>query len=238
MTTKCTLLSVSADAKTKKGLGKGVLTGILYLSPHNLASPISLCPASTAGCRKTCLFTAGRGIFSSTQKARANRTKFWVEHPDMFLDILRKDIQKVVNSAKKNRMKPAIRLNGTSDICWENFGIIEEFPEVQFYDYTKLPIDKRGKIPKNYHLTYSVSESPNSWKRAEGYLKNGLNAAVVFHDKILKSYVMKHGYGGFPVIDGDLTDIRFKDRKGVVVSLTAKGKARKDTSGFVKKFLA
>lgn len=232
---KTTLLSVSRDAKTKKGLGKGVLTGVLYLSPHSIVSPLTLCPASTPGCRAACLFSAGRGIFSRVQKARANRTNLWVENPDVFLDILRNDIRRIVQFAKKNNLKPAIRLNGTSDICWENFDIIQEFPDVQFYDYTKLPVNKRGKIPSNYHLTYSVSESPRSWKCAEEYLKNGMNVAIVFHDNLLKTYVMKHGYGGYKVIDGDLTDIRFRDRKGVVVSLTAKGKAKKDTSGFVRR---
>jgi hypothetical protein len=38
---------------------------------------------------------------------------------------------------------------------------------------------------------------------------------------------------GLQCIDGDNSDIRHVDPKGVIVALYAKGKAKKDTSGFV-----
>ena len=39
---------------------------------------------------------------------------------------------------------------------------------------------------------------------------------------------------GFPVYDGDDTDVRFLDPKGgYVIGLRAKGKAKKDKTGFV-----
>lgn len=127
-------------------------------------------------------------------------------------------------------MIPSCRLNGTSDIRYENFGIMEEFPEIQFYDYSKdvrrfLPNSKAQKI-KNYHLTFSRSET--NQVQTEALLKAGKNVAVVFSGKALpKTYL------GYKVINGERNDARFMDPKNVVVGLLAKGPAKKDASGFV-----
>jgi len=45
---------------------------------------------------------------------------------------------------------------------------------------------------------------------------------------------MPETYNGLPVFNGDESDLRFLDPQGVIVGLYAKGKAKKDTSGFVK----
>jgi hypothetical protein len=45
---------------------------------------------------------------------------------------------------------------------------------------------------------------------------------------------MPETYQGLPVYNGDESDLRFTDPKGVVVGLYAKGKAKKDSTGFVK----
>jgi hypothetical protein len=55
-----------------------------------------------------------------------------------------------------------------------------------------------------------------------------MNVTVVF-DKIPTEYM------GKPVFDADDTDLRFLDPKGAVLGLKAKGRARKDTTGFVKR---
>jgi hypothetical protein len=52
-----------------------------------------------------------------------------------------------------------------------------------------------------------------------------MNVAVVF-DTLPTTYL------GRPVVNGDDTDLRFLDPQGVVVGLKAKGRAKKDTSGF------
>lgn len=133
-------------------------------------------------------------------------------------------------------MKLAIRLNGTSDICYENIivddnkNIFELFPEVTFYDYTKDYTRRdalKGKW-KNYHLTFSRSESKKNHTKALELLEQGVNVAVVF-DKLPKKFAK------VTVINGDETDLRFLDKKNKVVGLVAKGKAKKDTSGFVIK---
>ena len=134
---------------------------------------------------------------------------------------------------EKNNIKPCIRLNGTSDIQWETIQldngntIFEEFPQVQWYDYTKIPTRKVEHI-KNYHLTWSYSEAnkkyANYWKEA---LDKGMNVAVVFRKDLPKSYK------NVKVVSGDMNDLRFLDEGNVIVGLKAKGKAKKDTSGFV-----
>ena len=65
------------------------------------------------------------------------------------------------------------------------------------------------------------------WDKAQAFYGRGMNYAVVFKNKLLPV-----GYEGYPVINGDSTDLRFLDPKGVVVGLYAKGRAKKSDSGF------
>lgn len=224
-------LLTTQNYKTTKGEKLGVLTGILYLAPAKI-SGYEVCPRRSEGCTQACLYTAGMGAFSNVQQARINKTKAFFEDRDAFLNQLRADIKALVKKAKKSNMTPAIRLNGTSDIEWTRLGLMEEFPEIQFYDYTKVLNRLSKDIPKNYHLTFSQNES-NGFEVMTA-LNSGFNAAVVFNVK--KGEDMIKEWNGFPVHDGDDTDLRFMDPKGgYVIGLRAKGKARKDESGFVVK---
>lgn len=222
-------LLTTQNFKTTKGEKKGVLTGILYLAPAKI-SGYEVCPRRSEGCTKACLYTAGMGAFSNVQQARINKTKLFFESRESFMDQLRKDIKSLVKKAAKLNMTPAIRLNGTSDIEWTRTGIMQEFPTVQFYDYTKVLNRLTKEIPTNYHLTFSQNES-NS-EEVTIALSSGFNAAVVFSTK--KGQELPVEWKGFPVYDGDDTDLRFMDPKGgYVIGLRAKGRAKKDTSGFV-----
>jgi len=216
------LLTIN-NFKTVKGEKLGVLTGILYLAPAKI-SGYEVCPRRSAGCTAACLYTAGMGAFSNVQQARINKTKMYFEDRPNFLFQLEKDIKALVKKANKLNMKPAIRLNGTSDINWMSSGIMDKFPDVQFYDYTKVLRRLKDKIPANYNITFSKSEDNNS--ECETALELGFNVAAVFKN-------LPQQYMGRQVINGDETDVRFADGKGVVIGLTAKGKARKDLSGFV-----
>ena len=221
------LLSVGTNAKTSKSDAQGeCLTAILYLAPANLAGP-TVCPWATKGCKEACLNTSGRGAFNNVQQARINRTTFMRENFSMFLNQLIEEITAHVKRCEKLGVKPTIRLNGTSDILWEKTEIFDLFPTVQFYDYTKAPLRVRS-VPNNYHLTYSVTEFWGD-KDIKSVVNGGQNAAIVFQGKTLPT-----SYLGFEVINGDETDLRFKDKKGVIVGLLAKGKAKKDKSGFVR----
>jgi hypothetical protein len=226
---KTNLLSINADSKTSKGNKIGYLTGILYLVPAGQAGLKNLCPKASKGCIDSCLFTAGRGKFSKVESARIKKTQFFLSNRKAFLDILRSDLQILQIEARKLGLKPAVRLNGTSDIAWHKLIDFESFPDIQFYDYTKVKtkaIDfARGKLPKNYYVVFSRSES--NWSDCLQVLKAGGNVAAVFRDKLPLTYER------FPVLDGDKTDARFLDERGCIIGLKAKGKAKQDKSNFV-----
>lgn len=229
------LLSVNADAKTVKGVKIGVLTGILYLAPSDESGVMNTCKHASKGCRAACLFTAGRGKFSNVRAARIAKTVRFAQDQTQFMLDLVDDIAALIKKATKENLVPAVRLNGTSDIRWENVllngkNVMQIFPNVQFYDYTKdtsrMLTLAAGKLPANLHLTFSKSESNDSCVKEAVAL--GVNVAVVFSGKTLPAT-----YLGRPVINGDDSDVRFNDPIGVVVGLKAKGKAKHDTSGFV-----
>ena len=158
------LLSIDTNAKTSKNTEYGYLTGILYLAPYKL-SGVNLCPmAEKAGCVNGCLYTAGRGVFNNVQQARLNRSKLFNSDQNAFMRQLVDEIGELSRKAKKLGIKAAVRLNGTSDIQWEKIKfkwfnkdqtIFDIFPNVQFYDYTKIP--NRSNLPDNYDLTFSYS---------------------------------------------------------------------------------
>ena len=215
--------------KTVKGEKFGILTGILYLAPAKL-SGFEVCPKRSEGCTASCLYSAGMGAFSNVQKARIQKTLFYFGDRPKFLELIKEDIKKLQKQAKKDGQKLAIRLNGTSDLNWMQHDVFSSFPDVQFYDYTKVFNRLTKEIPSNYHLTFSKSENNDS--ECIQALKLGFNVAVVFDTK--KGEALPASWNGFPVYDGDDTDTRFLDPKGgFVIGLRAKGQAKKDISGFV-----
>jgi hypothetical protein len=229
------LLTVG-NPKLMKGEKKGYLSSVLHLAPANLSGK-EVCPKRTKGCTDACLNLAGRGgIFKKgestnvIQQARIRKTKAFFENRQAFLNELVVEIIKTKTKAEKQGLTPVFRLNGTSDLAWEKYevcagkNIFEMFPEVQFYDYTKIVGRKVSHI-KNYHLTFSNADGNiNDVLKAKS---SGMNIAVVFRKELPQKYL------GMTVINGDETDLRFLDPKGVIVGLKAKGKAKKDTSGFV-----
>ena len=234
------LLSVSVDAKTSKGEAKGVLTGVLYLAPHTL-SGYQVCPNATEGCIASCLYTAGQGVYSNVKASRLNRSRWFFEGRDSFMETLVADIERLVRKAEKDGMVPAVRLNGTSDIAWEKIAVtvggkryrnvMDAFPAVAFYDYTKVLGRKLALSTPNYHLTFSLAESNDTL--AVKALEEGYNVAVVM--RVKRKEAKPATWGGYPVVDGDVDDIRFHDPKGGhIVALFPKGQATKDTSGFVR----
>ena len=220
------LLSRS-NAKTVKGEKRGYLTYILYLAPGNI-SGYEVCGGRSPGCFSDCLFTAGRGRMSAVQQARIRKTKWFFEDRESFMQALHSDIAKAIAYSAKKGMTPVFRLNGTSDIPWESIrcgkhkNIFAAYPEQIFYDYTKIL--GRIKIPKNYHLTFSRSET-NDKEILKAFSK-GMNVSIVFGN-------LPRLHMGYPVIDGDADDLRFLDPSDSIVGLKAKGKAIRSTNNFV-----
>lgn len=220
----------AGNAKTIKGEKLGFKTFGIHLSPSD-KSGYNSCKWASKGCRMACLDTAGMGNFSNVQASRIAKTRFFFEQPGDFLAQLRKEIKAAIRNAKRNGLTPCFRLNLTSDIAWEDTGIIAEFPEVQFYDYTKgaarMSSYLAGGLPSNYHLTFSRSERKSDTPAAKGFLVSGGNVAVVFRGALPATWQ------GFPVINGDESDLRFLDTPGSVIGLVEKGMAKKDETGFV-----
>lgn len=225
------LLSVEADPKTKKGKAKNWLTGILYLFPHK-AFGFDICPAAErAQCAEPCLNLAGKGAMTSMQASRIRKTWLFHNEREWFMAQLYRDIEALERRAAREGMRPAVRLNGTSDINWEEirfgngkYSLMECFPMVQYYDYSKLP-----RVPqnRNYRLTFSYSAAPEFQVLVKKALKFQMNMAVVFRGGIPTEFM------GRPVVNGDEDDLRFLDPEGCIVGLKAKGLAKKSTSPLV-----
>ena len=225
----------TANPKIQKGTKLGYLSFILHLAPADLSGH-NTCPKATAGCKAACLNTAGRGgMFRKgentnvIQKARIRKTLSFFNDREQFMKDLAKDIRKGIKQATKLGLTPVFRLNGTSDLSFEKYevegakNIFALFPDVQFYDYTKVLGRKVADI-NNYHLTFSAADGNDA--DVNKAIAQGMNVTVVF-DKIPAEYK------GKPVFNADETDLRFLDPKGVVLGLKAKGRAKKDTTGFV-----
>jgi len=222
----------TANPKIQKGTKLGYLSFILHLAPADLSGK-ETCPKRTAGCTAACLNTAGRGgMFkrgentNMIQKARIRKTQYFFNDRRAFMMDLVEDISKAIRFAERKGLTPVFRLNGTSDLSWEKYecydvgaaNIFEAFPNVQFYDYTKVLGRKVKHIP-NYHLTFSKADGNDS-DVAEALLQ-GMSVVAVY-DAIPE---------GVP--SADETDLRFLDPKGIMLGLKAKGRAKKDYSGFV-----
>jgi hypothetical protein len=243
------MLSIDTNAKTIKGQQYGYLTGVLYLAPYDLSGYQVCAMAYIAQCHEGCLNSAGRGAFNSVQAARVRKTRLFFEDRAAFfaelIPSIRLLIRKAANAGElrddgwhARPLIPVCRLNGTSDIKWEvvDFwfegkhynNIFEMFPDLQFYDYTKIANRNVDHIP-NYDLTFSYSGVPAFQPYVQRAARDGYRIAVVFRNR----EDIPAEFLGTTCVDGDDSDLRHEDPPGVVVALYAKGKAKRDTSGFV-----
>ena len=164
------------------------------------------------------------------QRARIKKTNYFFKNRSGFLWQLSREIEMLKKRVTRKGYKFAVRLNGTSDLSWEKFKLLdgqslqELHPDVQFYDYTKI-LNRLNALPSNYHMTFSYSGTNQEECIQAADL--GFNVATVFRGSLPRQWL------GMPVINGDDHDLRFQDPAGVVVGLVAKGKARKQLSSFV-----
>lgn len=227
------MLRLDGSTKVIKGNKLGYRTAILYLSPAKLSGQ-QFCPnAKLAGCIDACLNTAGRGMMTGVQMSRLRKSLFWQQYQAEAIALIKHEIKLAEKQAAREGWTLLVRLNGTSDIRWENYGIIQAFPKTQFYDYSKLA--NRKNIPANYDLTFSYSGLKSFQPIVDQAIKNKQRIAAVFRDKKTVKTMLENnaGFLNLTVVDGDDTDIRHLDPVASVVALYAKGKAKKDTSGFV-----
>lgn len=233
------------DGQTKlmKGLAYGIYTAGIHLpsgtstiNTVNGPKDYNVCPWASSACLDLCLVTAGRGRFQSVHDGRMRRLELLVNHPEQYWELLRQDIHRFVRWSKRKARKAhkkwyaAIRLNLTSDLPYHKTApwLFTEFSSVQFYDYTKNPHTMEaylnGELPANYHITFSSeARYPHIW---EPILRRGGTVAMVFE-------TMPETFGGWTVVNGAESDLRFRDQPGSIIALPPIGRARKDTSGFV-----
>ena len=229
-------LLTTSNPKIQKGVKRGYLTAIQHFAPSKL-SGTNVCSDATPECIRYCLNKAGRGgiykkgeTTNRIQEARVKRTRLFLDDFLLYKAQLTKEIASHVKKAEKLGLDPCVRLNGTSDLAWEEGlgAMFWRFQDVMFYDYTKS-FDRymsflNGPWPiQNYYLTFSRSELNHD--QCLEILSMGGSVAAVFDD--VPPY-----FCGYPVINGDTDDLRFLDTPGYWVGLKAKGKLKQSDSPF------
>ncbi len=198
----------------------------LTLAPST-QSGFNTCLYATHDCKNACLDNTGlRSVFPVIHLGKIARTVLLFQQEQWFIDTLIKELGNKQKTAERNNHIPAVRLNVMSDIAWEEYGIIDAFPAITFYDYSK---DRRriGAVRDNYWVTFS--RSGRNERACLSALRHGNNVAVVFADSRGKRFTeLPKTYKGFEVIDGDKTDLRFTDERGVVVGLRLKAASNEE----------
>lgn len=217
---------VNNSTKHEKAYKYDELVYTLYLAPAKI-SGYEVCPMRSEECTNLCVHESGRNrmdIHENTiNKARIKKTKMFFEERDFFIDWMIEEIKIAKVKAEKMGYHFSVRLNNTSDLSPESFfttvdnkkvNVLQMFPDVQFYDYTKVP--KRFELTKkytNYDLTFSFSG--NNLQDCITMLNNNIRVAVVFSK-------VPNKFWGRKVIDGDLYDMRYRDDKGIIIGLKYK----------------
>ena len=238
---------ITKSAKMRYSFNNGTATYCLYLAPSTMSGYCAC--ANDKWCKDFCLNGSGRnkadilvrGVEESyINKSRIKKTKCFFENKDLFMQLLIKEIKSAKAKAEKMGMEFSVRLNGTSDLSPEDFvyngkNILQIFPNVVFYDYSKVP--QRMALPKkypNYDLTLSYNGYNSNICRS--YLEQGGKVAVVFHDEKMPKTFM-----GFKCEDGNNDDMRYLNSPSSVIFLhyhrTANdyvnGKYQKPNSKFI-----
>jgi hypothetical protein len=231
------------NAKAAKAAGYGYLNAIHYMAAYKLAGVGNLCANASAGCIALCLgWHSGQAAMvkhdndiNSVRASRIAKARRFMQDRKAYMSDLIHSIELAFAKANRENLSLCIRLNGSTDIPWEGIkyngiNVFNTFPDVQFVDYTKsykrMIAFLSGKLPANYFLCFSRSES--NWEYCEDILARGGNVSVVFGHGIPKEY------NGFPVISGDNHDLLHLNPRGVILGLSPKGrKAKRDASGFV-----
>jgi hypothetical protein len=228
------IIEVGQDLKTSKSTAYGYLTGIQYLASATTSGTPTLCPfAVRAGCADACLVTAGQANRNSVRFARLRKSLYYRQYPELHRIHLDAEISALARRAARLGLRPAVRLNGTSDVDWTS--VAARHPLVQFYDYSKVLTRVRRNVQPNYHLTGSYSAAdPKYAHDVLSLARDGYPIAVVFRTAAMVRQAVVHGWRGLHVVSGDVHDLTFLQSRGSVIALKAKGTAPTDRSGFVQ----
>lgn len=217
--------NVAHSAKMSASYRNGTMTYCIYLAPWNLSGH-NVCGGGQ-NCHKSCLVRSGRekikeftyGSNNSVMNSRIRKTRFFYDNRETFMQVMIYEIERYKRKAERMNMEFSVRINGTSDLSPVLFkdpesgkNILELFPNIQFYDYTKIPnrIKLMEKYP-NYDVTFSFDGYNGS--ECEEFLKQGGKVAVVFYGGLPKTYK------GYKVVDANNYDMRYLDPKGCIMGL-------------------
>ena len=176
-------------SENRKTIKSDIKTYILHLAPSKQSGIINVCP-SALNCAKLCLHHSGNKLYYPTKvKSRINKTIAFNDSQNDFMNILILNI--IRNFRKNNNELTAYRLNGTSDILFENiqiyisvglsdfiynkfsfninsgyysniFEIFKHEKNIIMYDYTKNKREYKNLLNEfNYHLTFSFDGESN-----------------------------------------------------------------------------
>lgn len=216
--------SFNQSAKMAMNGKNGVITYSIYLAPANM-SGYECCPKKySLHCRDYCLNASGRNRGdilangfegSRINRARIKKSRLFYENRELFMLLLIYELEKAKQYAESRNMGFSVRLNCTSDLSptifkIEGKNILELYPNVQIYDYSKIPnrVELCEKYP-NYHLTFSYDGY--NWDTCVDMLNRGINVAVVFESDVVPA--MWRGYHVIPMSNSDL---RYLDPKGEI----------------------
>lgn len=218
--------SVSKTTKHIKSIEYNELVYTIYLAPAD-SSGYEVCSMRNIECTDLCLNESGMNRMNMNDefinRSRIKKTQLFFENREYFVKWMMYEIELTKMKADKLGMSFSVRINNTSDINPISFyldvngkklNILELFPDVQFYDYTKVPNrTKLMKMYSNYDLTFSFDG--HNKETCLRMLENNVRVAVVF-DKLPETL------WGYKVIDGDLYDMRYRDEKNVIIGLKFK----------------
>jgi len=206
----------ASNTKVKKTEKK---TDNVRLASLSLMPDEIICPwCVKAGCKNLCLQESGRGRFDNVAQGRQRKTDYWHDDRVGFLDQLKRELRNFETLCTRTDVRPVVRLNVLSDIQWERHDIPQAFPNINFYDYTKLA-QRLDKTPDNYRLMFSYSGTKAYQPQVKRALKTDAPISVVFTEIPTNP---EYRFLGRPVIDGDQSDLINLNAGPVIIGLKYK----------------
>jgi hypothetical protein len=216
---RTTLAPIESSAKIRKTAKyfKDAVPAIMYFAPASVSGQ-NVCPHSSPGCVKSCLNLSGKGILDHAQLARIRKTAAFFDNNKAFMEGLEDELDGLIRNARKKNKHAVIRLNGTSDIAWEDYIKDPKYLK-HMYDYTKS-VDRWRKQPYPLTLSWNEKMDRSPLELAQEAKREGRpGIAVVVAPEVLERLVEAGEYKGVPVVDGTKHDYRTVDPPGALVLL-------------------
>lgn len=214
-----TKLLGTGDDNPKTASVHVAMRGLSLLPAGGIRIPrFNLCPKAKV-CVAPCLAHQGQGPVPNVKGPRAAKTVLFAVAREWFLTRLRRELDTFVRNNPDVQL--GCRLNMFSDVRWEDI-LIDEYPMITFYDYSKLT-DRHGWLRPNYYVCLSYDGTNR--KACVDALRAGHSVSVVYYNedgkcgKAAKRQRLPSEWEGFPVFDGNITDWRPDDVPGSVCGL-------------------